>query len=474
LRINGALGSGTEAASPVAISSGGTLDGIGTVQRDVNVVAGGNLNGSLTIDGNVTTTGTFNAGGTINGNLAANAGTVAGTTAVNGNVTVAGATVTGQHAVSGNVAISSGGFTADPGTTIGGTLDVAAPSSFAGSSAIAGAVTNAGTIAGTHTIGGNYTQNSGSFSGTSTIGTAAAPVAVAINGGNFSGNNTVYGIFTTAPGSNAVLATHNGATAGTLAITGTTTLDHSTVLNFNLGAPGTTGTNVNDLINITGDLSLDGTLNVNNLSGFGVGVYTLIDYSGQLSGAGLTKGTMPTVGNYKYTIDTTVPNEINLDVATAYVLYDTNRDGSVNSLDVDAIYQNLTVAPATYSGTWPRALKPYQAQYDVNGDGSVTTADVTYELNHYFLTSYGDADMNKATDFQDFQILLNHWQATGSGVGWATADFNGDGVVDFLDFQILLNYWNPGGWNIAPSQTPEPASLTLILLGGLALLRRKK
>jgi hypothetical protein len=47
-------------------------------------------------------------------------------------------------------------------------------------------------------------------------------------------------------------------------------------------------------------------------------------------------------------------------------------------------------------------------------------------------------------------------------------------VVDFLDFQILLNYWNPGGWNYAPSQTPEPASLSLILLGGLALLRRKK
>jgi hypothetical protein len=142
-------------------------------------------------------------------------------------------------------------------------------------------------------------------------------------------------------------------------------------------------------------------------------------------------------------------------------------------LDVDWIYQNLTVAPATYSGTWPRPLKPYNSWCDVNSDGVVSTADVTYELNHYFLTSYGDADMNKATDFQDFQILLNHWQATGAGVGWATADFNGDGVVDFLDFQILLNYWNPGGWNIAPSQVPEPASLTLILLGGLALLRRK-
>jgi len=46
--------------------------------------------------------------------------------------------------------------------------------------------------------------------------------------------------------------------------------------------------------------------------------------------------------------------------------------------------------------------------------------------------------------------------------------------VNFLDFQKLLDYWNPGGWNFAPSQTPEPATLALLALGGLALLRRKK
>jgi hypothetical protein len=99
---------------------------------------------------------------------------------------------------------------------------------------------------------------------------------------------------------------------------------------------------------------------------------------------------------------------------------------------------------------------------------------VTYELNHYFLTSYGDANLDKATGFVDFQALLNHWQATGASIGWAQGDFNGDGTVDFLDFQMLLNYWNPGGWNFSPSQTPEPASLSLLLLGGLALLRRSR
>jgi autotransporter-associated beta strand protein len=468
---------GTLAGTGVTVT-GGTLNGSGAIKAPVTVTSAGTLGGALTVTGNVTSVGTINAGGVINGNLAANAGTVAGTTAVNGNFTIgttggAATTVTGMHAVSGNVTLNNGSFTADPGTTIGGTLSVSGTSTYAGSSAITGAVTNAGTISGTHTIAGNYTQTAGSLSGTSTFGTTLAPVAVTINAGSFSGNNIVNGSFTTSANSNAVVATHNGLAAGTLTINGAVTLDHSTTLNFNLGPAGTTGSNDNDFINIAGPLSLDGTLNVNALGSFGVGTYTLIDYSGALSGAGLTLGTTPGLG-FNYAIDTSMANEINLDVTTQYAPGDTNHDGFLNSLDIDWIYQNLTVAPATYIGTWPRPLMPYNKWCDVNGDGVVSVLDVTYELNHYFHTSYGDANLDRATDFGDFQTLLNHWQASGAAIGWAQADFNGDGVVDFLDFQILLNYWNPGGWNYAPSQTPEPASLSLILLGGLALLRRKK
>ena len=94
---------------------------------------------------------------------------------------------------------------------------------------------------------------------------------------------------------------------------------------------------------------------------------------------------------------------------------------------------------------------------------------MTYELRHYFNTSYADANLDTYTDFGDFQTLLYDWQQHG---GWANGDFNGNGVVDFADFQILLDYWNPSGWNTT-SEVPEPASLSLLLLGGLALLRRR-
>jgi hypothetical protein len=194
--------------------------------------------------------------------------------------------------------------------------------------------------------------------------------------------------------------------------------------------------------------------------------------------------TKPT--GYNYILNTAPAvgggNEIDLVVSHQFAPGDTNHDGHVDSLDIDAIYQHLTVLPPGFTGwggvggdqPWPWVQSAYQAQYDVNNDTAVSQDDVTYELKTYFHTSYGDANLDTYTDFQDFQALLDHWQSSGTGIGWAEADFNGDGVVDFLDFQNLLDYWNPSGWNFAPSQTPEPASLSLILLGGLALLRRSR
>jgi hypothetical protein len=482
-----------EAVSATAVVVSGTLNGVDTPGADQlggNVVSeldgpvslmGGTLSGDLIYSGAVTSNGTDTiSGGTFNSTLTVNGtgnlsvvgvtiaptsvsvnggGVLRGTGTINAPVALTGGTLSGS--VTYNGAVASNGVD----TISGGTLNSSLTVNGAGNLSVNGL-----TIAPT-----NVTVNSGGvLQGTGTINPQNS--SISLTGGTLSGSLTLgasvsaSSASTLSPGSGG---NGSGHSCGTLTINGAVTLDHSTTLNFNLGPAGTTGSNDNDFINITGPLSLDGTLNVNALGGFGVGTYTLIDYSGALSGAGLTLGAAPGLG-LNYAIDTTTTDEINLVVTNSYSPADTNHDGLVNSLDIDAIYQNLTVAPSTYIGTWPRQLMPYQAQYDVNGDGAVTQADVTYELNHYFHTSYGDSNLDRATDFGDFQTLLNHWQASGPTIGWAQADFNGDGVVDFLDFQILLNYWNPGGWNYAPSQTPEPASMTLILLGGLALLRRKK
>ena len=77
---------------------------------------------------------------------------------------------------------------------------------------------------------------------------------------------------------------------------------------------------------------------------------------------------------------------------------------------------------------------------DVNGDGVVDGLDI-----------------------QPFVDLL-----TGGGYQ-AEADINGDGVVDGLDIQPFVDIITGGGG----SPTPEPATLSLLLLGALAVRRRR-
>ena len=423
----------------VTVGANGRADGSGVFNAGLNLTGGAVATGNITINGplSVDNASSFSSNGPIAGAVVT-AGAFAGNAGITGNVSVNGGTFGGNHTISGTFA-SSGAVS--------------------GANVFNGAVTVFnGTFTGTHVINANYTQGGGVFSGSSTFGTAGSPVAVAINAGTFSGNNTVNGTFTTATASHAVITPHNSG-AGTLTIFGDVTLDHSTVFNFNLASPGTTGSGINDFIDITGNLSLDGTLNVNNLSGFGAGTYRLFNYTGTLTGAStLLQGTMP--ADFTYTIDTSTTGQINLGVTTPYIPGDTDHSGgsTLNTLDIDAIYQHFGAA--------------YTSQWKVYPDTNpVSQEDVTYEVTHYMFTNYADANLDRYTDFTDFQVLLDHWQAPG---GWGDGDFNGDGTVDFLDFQVLLDYWNPTGWSAGPSQVPEPASLSLLLLGGLAMLRRKK
>jgi len=92
---------------------------------------------------------------------------------------------------------------------------------------------------------------------------------------------------------------------------------------------------------------------------------------------------------------------------------------------------------------------------------------------------FGDADGDWDVDFADFQAVKNSFGTT-SGATWADGDFDGDGDVDFADFQTVKN--NFGGsfdltdWSppAGMSTTPEPATMSVLALGGLALLRRRK
>ena len=136
-------------------------------------------------------------------------------------------------------------------------------------------------------------------------------------------------------------------------------------------------------------------------------------------------------------------------------LGDTNLDGLIGAADLDTVYAHFGSD---------------SLQFDVSGDGVASQADVDYLLKNILHKAYGDVNLDGKVDFGDFQVLLDHW--LHSDAGWTAGDFTGNGTVDFADFQRLLDNWNPVG--ISESPVPEPTTLSLLSLGALSLLRRRK
>jgi fibronectin-binding autotransporter adhesin len=102
-----------------------------------------------------------------------------------------------------------------------------------------------------------------------------------------------------------------GESPGTLTINGNLAFSPGSILNYEFGAADVVGGPLNDLAVVGGDLTLDGTLNVEVSAGgtFGTGVYRVFDYAGALTDSGLDIGLIPATG---YFVQTSVSNQVNL------------------------------------------------------------------------------------------------------------------------------------------------------------------
>jgi hypothetical protein len=76
----------------------------------------------------------------------------------------------------------------------------------------------------------------------------------------------------------------------------------------------------------------------------------------------------------------------------------------------------------------------------------------------------GDANRDGKVNFADYLTLELNWAKTG--VDWDHGDFNNDGKVSFADYLILEQNFR--------HTVPEPAGLSLLAMGGLAILRRRR
>jgi len=398
------LGAGTELQLGLSGNYGNAINIGADANATISAITGvtGGLTGGLTIGagGSLNIGSTGNAG-TINisgsGNITAgaqiiiDAGILAigdaafGDTLVNAALDVsAGASLnlngfdTSLGGLTGTGSVSLGGNT----LTVGG-LDL--DTSFGGVIAGTGGLVKVGSGGLTLTEDNIFTGLTEVVDGMLTIdGSIASDVQVGANGilggiGTISGNIDLSGKLTAA----------GIGTAGILH-TGSITMNAGSSLDIDLLSPVTGGGIGNDLIDITGNLHLDGILNIASVGTVLPGVYNIIHYTGDLSG-NISLGDLPLgISLGDVSVQTIINGEVNIVISNGQNLQFWNgtqmaANGSIvgGSGVWNSANTNWTNADGTVSGPWGAGFAVFQ------GTGGTVTVEGDMIFNGLQFASNG-------------------------------------------------------------------------------------
>ncbi|MFR0690795.1 autotransporter outer membrane beta-barrel domain-containing protein [Enterobacterales bacterium AE_CKDN230030158-1A_HGKHYDSX7] len=369
-----AVGNGSGAGAAFSAVIGNEIQGTGGLNKtDLGTLI---LSGDSTYTGGTTLSagtlqlGNGGASGTLLGNIVNNATLVFNRNATqiypdiisgSGSLIQAGSgtsILTGANSYTGGTTISAGTLQVGNNNFVGSIVgDVVNNSAlifartnfltYSGTISGSGSVTQAGggtlILTGNSTYTGVTNANAGRLRLTGTL--TASNVNVA-NGATLSGTGTAGATVTVQNGGH--LSPGVIGNAGTFAIGQALNLASSAVLDYELGQANSVGGALNDLLNVGGNLQLDGVLNITPTTGgtFGPGAYRLINYSGSLSNNGLSFGSLPAGANPNVNlfIQTLTPGQVNL-VYTLGLGPTTFWDGGNT-----ALYNNNAVNGG--SGTW--------------------------------------------------------------------------------------------------------------------------
>ena len=148
-------------------------------------------------------------------------------------------------------------------------------------------------------------------------------------------------------------------------------------------------------------------------------------------------------------------------------------EGSVHDDGVDiALFLSQPLTPATSS-----SIDRVRSKYEIGGNGFHDGLFLSGSISPTLLP--GDVNLDGCVDDLDLTALAVHWQEATDL--WEHGDFDGDGTVDDLDLTALAAKWQQGcgdggsfadAWTAAQVNVPEPVTLSLLLSGGLSVIRR--
>jgi len=126
------------------------------------------------------------------------------------------------------------------------------------------------------------------------------------------------------------------------------------------------------------------------------------------------------------------------------------------------------------SGTFAVGYGEASNVFGISGAGTATfqgqTVDATSAL--VLFTLFGDADLSRRVDLNDFTRLAANFGFTGQL--WTEGDFNYDGNVTLDDFTLLAANFGYNFVGARPGAVPEPAGLAMLVIAGGAILRRTR
>ena len=136
----------------------------------------------------------------------------------------------------------------------------------------------------------------------------------------------------------------------------------------------------------------------------------------------------------------------------------------VNATDIDLLCDRIN------AGTGPIA------PFDVDGNGSVNTADVNFEVTSILHTKFGDSDTDGDVDLNDLGNLASGFGQAGEK-RWSKGNFDCDLDVDLNDLGTLATNFGAGraaAMAAFEALVPEPSALSLVVLGTIGLLARRR